>query len=198
MRPTKSSRRIHKYSVWGLLAIPFVYITSRHAIDAISYGKVIHETGQWSVGLLVVAMAITPLRRVFTSAGWLNSLLYHRRAIGVASFAYAAHHTIIYMERKWGANLILTEGLKPSLATGWIALLIFLLLALTSNNSSVRSLGRKWKLLHRSVYIAAALVFAHWALASFNPIPAYLVLGILCAIELIRFIPNRLMPNRPF
>ena len=191
MNQSKSSNRAYKYSVWGLLAIPFVYIVVRHATDTISYGKVIHETGQWSVGLLFLAMAITPLRRVFTSAKWINALVYHRRAIGVASFAYAAHHTIVYLERKWGANLIITEGIKPSLATGWIALIVFLLLALSSNNSSVRILGRKWKPLHRSVYIAAALVFAHWALASFNPVPAYIVLGLLCAIELIRFIPNR-------
>jgi methionine sulfoxide reductase heme-binding subunit len=188
---SKTSNRTFKYSIWGLLATPFVYIVVRHAADTISYGKVIHETGQWSIGLLFLAMVITPLRRAFTSAKWINTLVYHRRAIGVASFAYAAHHTIVYLERKWGADLILTEGLKPSLATGWIALFVFLLLALSSNNSSVRILGRKWKPLHRSVYIAAALVFAHWALASFDPVPAYIVLGLLCAIELIRFIPNR-------
>lgn len=191
MNQSKRSRHINAYAVWGLLAAPFVYISARHATDTISYGKVIHETGQWSVGLLFLAMAITPLRRAFASAKWTNSLLYHRRAIGVASFAYAAHHTIVYLERKWGANLIITEGLKPSLATGWIALFIFLLLALSSNNGSVRILGRKWKPLHRSVYIAAALVFAHWALASFDPVPAYIVLGLLCGVELIRFIPNR-------
>ena len=191
MNKSKHSRQIIVYSVWGLLAIPFAYISIRHATDTISYGKVIHETGQWSVGLLFLAMIITPLRRVFTSAKWVNSLLYHRRAIGVASFVYATHHTIVYLERKWGANLILTEGLKPSLATGWIALLIFLLLALSSNNRSVLILGRKWKPLHRSVYIAAALVFAHWALASFDPVLAYIVLCMLFTIEIIRFIPNK-------
>jgi len=188
---TETSSHAIKYSIWGLLAIPFIYIVMRHATDKISYGKVIHETGQWSVGLLFLAMVITPLRRIFTSTKWTSSLLYHRRAIGVASFAYAAHHTVVYLERKWGADLILTEGLKPSLATGWVALLIFLLLAVSSNNSSVRLLGRKWKPLHRSVYIAAALVFAHWALASFDPVPAYIVLGLLCVIELLRFVPNR-------
>jgi sulfoxide reductase heme-binding subunit YedZ len=110
--------------------------------------------------------------------------------MGVASFAYAALHTIAYLEKKWGADLIVTEGLKPGIATGWLALAIYLVLAITSNNRSVRSLGRSWKTLHRSVYAAAALVFAHWILTAFEPQLAFTVLAALCAVEALRWIPN--------
>lgn len=156
-----------------------------------SYGEVIHETGDWSVGLLFLALAITPIGKIAPTRGWLALLRFHRRAIGVASFAYAALHTVTYLERKWGADLILTEGSKLDIATGWLALAIFLALAITSNNRSVRKLGKSWKKLHRLAYLATALVFLHWILTAFEPQLAYIVLFSLCLVEALRFMPNR-------
>jgi sulfoxide reductase heme-binding subunit YedZ len=160
----------------------------RFASDAISYGQVIHQTGLWSAGLLVVALAITPLQRVIRSAG---SIAPHRRALGVASFAYAALHTGVYLERKWGADLILKEGLEPSLATGWLAFAIFVLLAVTSNDRSVRLLGKTWKKLHRWVYGATILMFVHWWLAAFDPTVGFVLAGILGLIQLFRKSSNK-------
>lgn len=180
-----------KHAVWAALCAPALYIMARYTADTMSYGQVIHETGDWSVGLLFVALAITPLGRVAAKSGWLAFFRFHRRAIGVASFAYAALHTIVYLERKWGADLIVTESLKPGIATGWLALVIFLVLAITSNNLAVRRLGKSWKALHRSVYASAALVLAHWILTAFEPQLAYAVLLALCVVEALRWLPNR-------
>jgi len=181
---------IAKYAVWLALCAPALNIIFRYLADAMSYGEVIHETGDWSVGLLFVALATTPLFRVAPKSVWVAFFRFHRRAIGVASFAYAALHTVVYLEKKWGADLILTEGLKPGIATGWIALVIFLVLAVTSNNRSVRKLGKSWKTLHRTVYVSAALVFVHWILTAVEPQLAYTVLLALCAVEALRWIPN--------
>jgi len=180
-----------KYAVWIALGAPALHIIFRYFADTMSYGQVLHESGDWSVGLLFVALAVTPLGKLAPMSAWLAFFRFHRRAIGVASFAYAALHTIVYLERKWGAELIVTEGLKPAIATGWLALVIFLVLATTSNSRSVRSLGKSWKTLHRSVYAAAALVFAHWVLTAFEPQRAYIVLLALCAVEALRWIPRR-------
>ncbi len=180
-----------KYAVWAALCAPALHIIFRYIADTMSYGEVIHETGNWSVGLLFLALAVTPLGKVAPKAGWLAFFRFHRRAIGVASFAYAALHTITYLERKWGADLIVTESLKPGIATGWLALVIFLALAITSNNRSVRRLGKSWKKLHRSIYAAAMLVFAHWILTAFEPLLAYTVLAALCVVEALRWMPNR-------
>lgn len=166
--------------------MPFVVICLRFANDTISYGQVIHQTGLWSSGLLLAALAITPLRSVFGPARWLLSIVPYRRALGVASFAYAALHTGVYLERKWGADLIVKEGLEAPLATGWVAFAIMLLLAVTSNDLSVRLLARSWKRLHRFVYAATILVFAHWWLAAFDPAWAYVFAAILIAIQLPR------------
>lgn len=182
---------IAKYAVWLALCAPALHIIFRYIADTMSYGEVIHETGDWSVCLLFVALSVTPLGRFFQATGWLAFLRFHRRAVGVASFAYAALHTVVYLERKWGADLIVTEALKPGIATGWLALAIYLVLAVTSNNRSVRRLGKSWKTLHRTVYVSAALVFAHWILTAFEPQLAYLVLLALSGVEALRWLPNR-------
>lgn len=180
-----------KFLMWALLSLPFIVICVRFGNDSISYGQVIHQTGLWSAGLLLMALLVTPLRKFFNSAQWAILILPHRRAIGIASFAYAALHTAVYLERKWGADLIIKEGLEPSLATGWLAFAIFLALAVTSNDASVRALGKSWKRLHRYVYVATVLMFAHWWLAAFDPALAYVFAAIFLTFQVPRLIGLR-------
>jgi sulfoxide reductase heme-binding subunit YedZ len=179
-----------KYWIWAILSVPAMYILGRYLNDSISYGQVINETGNWSVGLLSIALAVTPLRRVLREAKWPRRIMTYRRALGVASFAYAAFHTLTYLQRKWGYGYILEEGVEPDLLTGWIALVIFSMLAITSNDKSVRVLRKNWQRLHRTVYIAAGLVFAHWILTAFERQTAYICLAALCVVESLRFLRN--------
>lgn len=177
-----------KYLVWLIFCIPGIHILVRFLTDAMTYGQTILETGNWSVGFLFVVLAVTPLRRLFPNTWLANWLMLHRRAIGVASFGYAAFHTFVYLERKWGYGYILPEAKNPDLLTGWMAFAVFLVLAVTSNNQSVRLLRKNWQHLHRTVYIAAGLTFAHWVLTSIEPQTAYICLGALCLVECLRFV----------
>ena len=179
------------YWVWALLTLPAAWMLYQLAVDTATYGQTVHRTGLWSAAMLITALSVTPLRRVSTGA-WIANFTQHRRAIGVASFGYAALHTGVYLERKWGAGLILKEGLSSDLATGWVALAVFLLLAITSNNTSTRLLGPRWKLLHRSVYLAVALTFAHWIQATFNSPIAYIWLVALVLIKMLRLVGRSL------
>jgi sulfoxide reductase heme-binding subunit YedZ len=179
--------KTNKYWIWAILAVPAVHVLGRYLTDSISYGQVIHETGNWSVGLLSLALAVTPLRRVLPAAQWPRWLMTHRRALGIASFAYATFHTLTYLQRKWGYGYILKEGVRPDLLTGWIALAIFLVLAVTSNDRSVRALRKNWQRLHRAIYVAAGLTFAHWVLTAFETQTAYVCLAALCLVESLRF-----------
>ena len=79
-----------------------------------------------------------------------------------------------YVVRKSDLQLIVIEGLDAGLRTGWIAYLVFIALAVTSNDVSVRALGRKWRKLHRLVYAAAVLTYLHWVLTAFDPTVGYL------------------------
>jgi len=180
-----------KYWIWAVLSVPGIHVLARYLSDSISYGQVIHETGNWSVGLLSIALAVTPLRRLLPEARWPRWLATQRRALGVASFAYAAFHTLTYLQRKWGYGYILKEGVEPDLLTGWVAFVIFLLLAITSNDKSVRTLRRNWQRLHRTVYVATGLVFAHWILTAFDRQTALISLVALCVVESLRFIRRR-------
>jgi sulfoxide reductase heme-binding subunit YedZ len=175
-----------KQWIWVLLAVPATVILLQFAADAISYGQTIHRSGQWSAALLLLALSVTPLQRLAGTTAWIGLLVLYRRALGVASFGYAALHTAVYMEHKWGADLILRESFEPSLGTGWLALFVLLILAVTSNGASVKALRGRWKTLHRSVYLGAALTFAHWLLATFDPLSAYICLTLIVSLELLR------------
>ena len=50
---------------------------------------------------------------------------------------------------------------KPYIYVGVAALLIMAVLAITSTKKMVRALGKKWKPLHRLMYVAAIGVIAH-------------------------------------
>lgn len=172
--------------MWTLLAIPAAVILWWRAHDAISYGETIILSGQWSVGLLCAALLATPINHLLPKRAIARLLMRHRRAIGVASFGYALVHTAIYLNKKWQAGLVIKEAQDPSLLTGWLAVVIFLVLAVTSNNVSVRKLGKRWKTLHRLIYVAAALIFGHWALTNIDPATAIGVFVGMCLIELVR------------
>jgi sulfoxide reductase heme-binding subunit YedZ len=138
-----------------------------------------------------MTLAVTPLRLLFRRRAWSASLMRRRRDLGVASFAYAAGHTIIYLADKASLSAVLADLSLAEILTGWAALALFAPLAATSNDIATRALGRSWKRLHRLVYPAGVLAFLHWALAAFDPTTAYIHIGVLAAIELLRIALQR-------
>lgn len=174
------------FVLWTLLAVPGVVAMLGYWRGQLFYGEVIHLTGEWSIRLLIVALAATPLVLLLPGRAVPRWLLSNRRYFGVASFAYAALHTAVYIEREEEWATVLADAVSPGYLTAWIATAIFLALAVTSNDASVRWLRRSWKALHRLVYLGAALSFAHWLLVAFNPVPAVLHLALLAALEAIR------------
>jgi methionine sulfoxide reductase heme-binding subunit len=176
--------------LWIVLAAPGALILQRYAAGAMSYGEFIHWSGDISVWLLIAALAVTPLRRVVR--GSLNLWLGRRRRdIGVASFSYAAGHLAAYLLRKADATLVLEEGIEPGLLTGWIAFAIFLALAITSNDASVRWLKAGWRRLHWFVYPAALLTAAHWVLTAFDPALAWIHAAAIAALLALRLVTKR-------
>ena len=177
---------IARYALWIILTAPGALLLYRYANGDTFYGEVVHRTGLWATLLLILALAVTPVRLVLPSGTISRWLLQSRRYFGVASFAYAAMHTAGYLQRKGSLERILSEGAEPGLLTGWLALAIFLPLAMTSNDWSVRKLRRWWKHLHRTVYLATALMFAHWLLAAFDQRPALYHVAIVVGLECFR------------
>jgi sulfoxide reductase heme-binding subunit YedZ len=134
----------------------------------------------------MLTLAVTPVRLVFRRHAVSIWLVRHRRDLGVASFAYAAGHTVIYLAEKASLRIVLQDLGSCDIIVGWLALALFVPLAATSNDVATRALRRSWKRLHRLVYPAALLSFLHWVWAAFDPTSAYIHIAVLSGIELLR------------
>ena len=171
---------------WMLLIIPSIGFL----IGPLSGGSVhryIHPTGEFSARFMIFAMMISPLRAIFPNSRIVFWLLPRRRYLGVAAFGYAVLHTLYYLiDIKWNAASIYNELLQTGISTGWIAFILFVPLALTSNNLSVKRLANAWKPLQRWVYLAAVMTFIHWLLITKNPGGALVHFGFLGVLEVAR------------
>lgn len=186
MKPAAESRPL----LWLALALPGVWIAWRWMAtpDRYGFGHAIGDTGDWAAWLLLLALAVTPLRLMVGRRAFTTWLLRRRRDIGVASFAYAAGHTTIYLVDRASLAVIFQQAGDAEMLAGWLAFLLFMPLAATSSDVAVRALKRSWKRLHRLVYPAAILTVVHWVLAAFDPLTAYLYLAGLVLLELVRIV----------
>lgn len=172
--------------LWLALSLPGAWIITRYIADIVTYGEVIHFTGDLSVQVLIITLAAKPLRLALPKDAVAQWLMRRRRDFGLACFGYALLHVVVYLLRKQDWALIGAEAADWGMAVGWLAFLLFLPLAATSNDVSVRILRQAWGRLHRLVYPAAVLALAHWVLTAFDPRLAYLHAGVLAALEAAR------------
>ncbi|PYJ44823.1 MAG: sulfoxide reductase heme-binding subunit YedZ [Verrucomicrobia bacterium] len=128
--------------------------------------KLLHLTGEIAIWMLGAVLALSPLRALFPKSRIVAALNRHRRAIGVSACIYALLHLAAHVVYEGGLDGLLRSFSKPFIWYGAAGLSILIILAVTSNQFSIRSLGgRNWKLLHRLAYIAAALLVYHQAIA---------------------------------
>lgn len=139
-------------------------------------GKLLHPTGEFSARFMIIAMMLTPAlqlsKRLTFGTKWVYWLIQRRRALGVAAFGYALLHTLFYILDVRLLQDILAEFWTLGIWTGWLAFVIFIPLAVTSNQTSVAALGKAWKKLQRWVYAAAMLTLVHWIFVHNNLAPA--------------------------
>jgi len=170
---TRPALALDRWLLWLVLTLPLAWMTWQYGAETVYYGEYLHWTGVQSARLLLLTLAVTPLLRLLPRAAAIRWLIRRRRDIGLVTFFYALAHTVAYLVRKSDLQLIVSEGLEAGLLTGWIAFLVFVALAVTSNDASLRALGRKWRSLHKTVYVAAILTYLHWVLTAFDPTMGY-------------------------
>ena len=179
-----------KQLFWMLLSIPAIAMVVQLA-SGTDAADLLHSSGETSARLLIVALLLTPLRLLLPDVRWLSWLRQQRRSIGVAAFAYAALHTIFYLADMGSLKYVLDELTALGIWTGWLAFLIFIPLALTSNNTAVRRLAGSWATLHRLVYAAALLTLVHWIYVHNNYVPAWVHFIPLILLEIYRVYAER-------
>lgn len=173
------------YTLWLILAIPAIPMTMVFLSGA-TPETLLHPTGEFAARFMIIAMIISPLRLMFPKNRFWMWMARRRRYFGVAAFCYALAHTIFYFIDMGSLANVLGEALLLGIWTGWLAMLIFLPLAITSNNWSVKRLGRNWKRLQQTVYIAAIATLSHWIFVHNNIGPALVHFVPLAGLELYR------------
>ena len=170
--PFVSLYRMYKSGSLALLADPINYIT--------------HQTGFWALWLLVISLAVTPVRRLHPK---LANLVRFRRLLGLYAFFYATLHLATYVFLFSGYDVTtawaglraghpgvivdtwklvwptILDDLKKRwfIQVGFGAWLVLLALAVTSPAFVMRAMGGKaWRRLHTLVYIAGLAGITHW------------------------------------
>lgn len=158
---------------------------------------ILHFTGMGALNCLLLCLLVHPLSKWPQQA----ALMHMRRMIGLWSFAYALFHFVSYivfeLQLEW--RMLIAEVIeRPYITVGFAALLILLALAATSMRNIQRLLGRRWQVLHHSIYIAGLLTVLHfiWSVKSgiTEPLIYIAVLLFLLALRfkrVLRFYRNQ-------
>jgi sulfoxide reductase heme-binding subunit YedZ len=164
---SKSFYRLTKPLLFLLCLLPLGMLMLR-AFELAGFGlganpieELLHDLGRWGLKFLLLTLAITPLRRW---TGW-NWLVRFRRMLGLFSFFYILLHFTVYAVLDQGLNvaLIIEDVIeRPYITLGMIGLLLLLPLAVTSTKGMMRRLGKRWKKLHKLVYVIAIVGVWHF------------------------------------
>ena len=177
-----------------LLCLPVLNLAWRWYDDDLGARPVTeatHITGDWAVVFLLASLALTPARSVFD---WMP-LVQVRRRVGVAAGLYAGLHFFIYVaDQKWNLVVVALEIAKRFYLTiGFAALLILVVLSLTSTDGWQKRLRRNWKRLHWLVYPGAVLAILHFFIQSkANVSEATVAAGLFAWLMIWRFLPTKL------
>lgn len=156
-----------KPALFVLCLVPLLTLLARaFEIGGTSLGanpiEEIQDTlGQWGLRLLLITLAITPLRDWF-GAIWLIRL---RRMLGLYAFFYVLLHFLTWLILDQGlywAGILPDIAKRPFITIGFAALVLLLPLAITSTNGMMRRLGKRWKMLHRVSYAITLLGIWHY------------------------------------
>jgi sulfoxide reductase heme-binding subunit YedZ len=180
-----------KILVWIGALIPLgvvVYGAATNTLGPDPSATIADDTGQTTLWLLAILLAITPVRRLIPRLSW---LIEFRRLIGLFAFFYASVHLSAYVALYAGFNLhTIAKDItkRPFIIVGFTAWLLLLPLAATSTTWAIRKLGGKnWNRLHKLVYLAAIAADAHywWKVKTgvLSPAPYTLVLTILLLVR---------------
>ena len=149
-----------------IASLPVVWLLWRALAKSLGprpYTAAILETGDWALYLLLITLLITPLRRILH---W-PRLIAARQVFGLAAFAYAALHLALHVtEQKFNVSNILSEIFyRFYLGLGMIALIGLTILAATSGEKKVRSLGpERWVNIHKLIYLIVPIALFHFFL----------------------------------
>src|SRR6185437_8137619 len=175
-----------KVVVWALCLSPvslLVWKATHDELGANPLSEITLSTGHWTLYLLLITLAISPLRKL-THLNW---LIRFRRPFGLFAFFYGCLHLMTYLwfDKFFDVHEIVKDIYKrPFITAGMTAWLLMFPLALTSTAGSIRKLGgKRWQALHRLIYASAIAGVVHfWWLVKRDLTRPQIMAGILIAL----------------
>jgi sulfoxide reductase heme-binding subunit YedZ len=174
---------------------PIVFLAALIPLGLLAYGAlrgdlganpietITHQTGLWTLILLLATLSITPLRR-FTGINW---LIQYRRMLGLFAFFYGCLHltTYLWLDQSFDLHAIVKDVYKrPFITAGFTGFMLMVPLALTSTKGWIRRLGKRWQILHRLIYFSAAAGVTHFIWLVKKDIREPLIYGAILAVLL--------------
>ncbi len=174
------------FAVCLLPLLWLVYGAVANTLGANPAEALIRSTGDWTLRLLCLTLAVTPLRQI---TSW-QALARLRRMLGLFTFFYGVLHFLCFawLDMGFDVEAILQDIPKrPFILVGSAALLLMLPLAATSFNRAIKTLGAaRWQALHRLVYATALLALLHffWMRSAKNDFGEWSVYAAVMAVLL--------------
>jgi methionine sulfoxide reductase heme-binding subunit len=155
-------------------------------------------TGDWTLRMLCIVLAITPLRVMSKTP----QLARFRRMLGLFVYFYVVLHLLAYSWFDMSfdlADIINDIPKRPFILVGFAAFLLLTPLAFTSFNRAIKALGAKrWQTLHKLVYVIAGLGVLHffWMRSGKNNYAEVYVYAVILASLLGWRVWNKLRTTR--
>ena len=180
--------RVARRSLIFFCSVPLLYLVVRLVYGTLGANPVrtaILHTGDWTMRLLILCLAVKPLSDVTR----IKALLPYHRPLGLFALFYAALHFAIFLglDYFFQLPLVLKEARKsPYIIVGFGSFLILVFLGATSIKSWMRRLGvRRWSRIHLLVYPVAVGGVVHNALKAKTAGPGLLIYAALVAALLV-------------
>ena len=164
LKPDSKQFKVIKAGLFLLACVPFLRLFIFAYLDQLGANPleaITRNTGDWTLYLLCITLSITPLRRL---SGW-TWLIALRRMMGLFTFFYASLHFLAFLwfDHFFDVQAMLLDVVKrPFIAMGFATFLLLLPLAITSTNSMMRKLGKRWKTLHQLIYLIIIMGLLHF------------------------------------
>ena len=153
-----------KIAVFLLALLPLIRIVVWAVLDKMGANPLewmTRNTGSWAIYILLLTLAITPLRRI---SGW-NWLQKFRRMLGLYAFFYASLHLTMYI---WFDHFFEWETIwpdiikRPFVLAGMVSWGMMLVLAVSSPQAVLRWMGgKRWQRLHQLMYVLVPVAVLH-------------------------------------
>ena len=167
-----------------------VWLGSHESLGANPIEFITRSTGTWALIFLCITLAMTPMRLMTGMTNWIKL----RRMLGLFCFFYACIHFLIWfwLDQNLDLKAMWSDILKrPFITMGFLTLLLLTPLAITSNQWSIRLLGKRWTLLHKLIYLIACTAILHywWHKAGKNDFGTVAIYGAIIVLLLMYRLP---------